>query len=57
MFEFKFEAMGTELEIKVFNSVSGILQEKIKSEIFNFTIYYDETFSRFKKKIFNYKNF
>ncbi len=50
MFEFKFEAMGTELEIKVFNSVSGILQEKIKSEIFNFTIYYDETFSRFKKK-------
>ena len=48
MFEFKFEAMGTELEIKVLNPVSKILEEKIKSEIFDFTIYYDNTFSRFK---------
>ncbi len=49
MFEFKFEAMGTELEIKIFNSVSKILEEKIKSEIFDFTVWYDNTFSRFKK--------
>lgn len=48
MFEFSFEAMGTVLQIKVLNQVSNILEEKIKSEIFDFTVMYDEEFSRFK---------
>lgn len=49
MFEFKFEAMGTVLEIRVLDTVSKILEEKIKSEIFDYTVWYDETFSRFKE--------
>ncbi len=40
--------MGTSLQIKVFDNVSPILQEKIKLEILNFTTYFDDTFSRFK---------
>lgn len=48
MFQFTFSAMGTELEILVYDSVSKILQEKIKSEIFNYTVFFDEQFSRFK---------
>ena len=31
MFEFKFESMGTELEIKILEDVPKILQEKIKA--------------------------
>ncbi len=49
MFKFNFEAMGTMLEIPVFDHVTKILEEKIKSEIFDFTVYYDEEFSRFKE--------
>jgi thiamine biosynthesis lipoprotein len=50
MFEFSFEAMGTVLEIRVLDSVSKLVQEKIKSEVLDFTIYYDESLSRFKKE-------
>ncbi len=49
MFTFKFESMGTELEIQIFDDVSKILEEKVKSEIFDFTVFYDESFSRFKE--------
>jgi thiamine biosynthesis lipoprotein len=48
MFSFSFEAFGTVLEIQVFDKVPKILQEKIKTEIFDYTIFFDDNFSRFK---------
>jgi len=50
MFDFTFEAMGTVLSVRVLNQVSPILQEKIRQEILDFTVFYDESFSRFKKE-------
>lgn len=41
--------MGTVLEIMIWDKVNEIIQEKIKSEIFNFTEEFDKYFSRFRK--------
>lgn len=49
MFEFSFEAFGTSLSISVLDTLAPIMQEKIKTEILDFTYWFDETFSRFKQ--------
>jgi len=48
-FFFSFEAMGTVLEISIWDVRSPLMYEKIKREILDYTNYYDETYSRFKK--------
>lgn len=48
-FKFQFEAFGTVLEIRVLDNVSPIMRKKLKTEIFDYTVYFDESLSRFKK--------
>lgn len=44
---FKFESMGTVLEIQIFDEIQDL--ETVKKEILEFTKYFDETYSRFKE--------
>ena len=48
-FEFSFESMGTTLQIKIWDVLPRIMQEKIKTQILDFTFWYDDNFSRFKE--------
>lgn len=47
--ELQFEAMGTVLNIKIWDNMDNVVLEKIKFEILNFTDYFDSTYSRFKE--------
>lgn len=48
VFKFEWEAFGTKLSVSIWDELSPILLEKIKLEIFDYTNYFDENFSRFK---------
>ena len=48
IYQIKFEAMGTNLEIDIWDNVNEILKNKIKLEILDFTEKYDKYFSRFR---------
>jgi thiamine biosynthesis lipoprotein len=53
--ELQFEAMGTVLNIKIWNTLDDVILEKIKFEILDFTDYFDTTYSRFIENSLVYK--
>lgn len=48
-FVFSIEAMGTVLNIKIYEELSEEKKKRIKELVENFTFWFDNTFSRFKK--------
>ncbi len=49
VFQIKFEAMGTNLEIAIWDKLSEVAKSKIKLEILDFTEKFDRLYSRFRK--------